>query len=132
MAGRKPIYSKLLVRELCKLIKQGVSLKDAAYVLGIGEATIHNWKQKTLKNGLKNRHFKPELVESIYKAKLKHKFMRIDRIDKAAEKDWKADKWVLERQYPQEFSKKKIIEKNTEEVTIEFLPYNPSLEPGRK
>ena len=68
------------------LLKDGVPKVHAAAVAGVSEATLHRWIND-------DESFKSEVraAESAAVA------LRVQRIGKAGEKDWRADSWYLER-----------------------------------
>ena len=81
----------LMVREdkraaIIELLGDGVPKVHAAAVAGVSEATLHRWISEDDK-------FKSEIraAESAAVA------LRVQRIGKAGEKDWRADSWYLER-----------------------------------
>jgi len=81
----------LVVREdkraaIIELLGDGVPKVHAAAVAGVSEATLHRWISEDDK-------FKSEIraAESAAVA------LRVQRIGKAGEKDWRADSWYLER-----------------------------------
>jgi len=68
------------------LLKDGVPKTHAAAVAGVSEATLHRWVND-------DESFRSEVraAESAAVA------LRVQRIGKAGEKDWRADSWYLER-----------------------------------
>ena len=81
----------LVVREdkraaIIELLGDGVPKVHAAAVAGVSEATLHRWIND-------DESFKSEVraAESAAVA------LRVQRIGKAGEKDWRADSWYLER-----------------------------------
>ena len=71
---------------IIELLGDGVPKVHAAAVAGVSEATLHRWISEDDK-------FKSEIraAESAAVA------LRVQRIGKAGEKDWRADSWYLER-----------------------------------
>jgi DNA invertase Pin-like site-specific DNA recombinase len=71
---------------IIQLLADGVPKTHAAAVAGVSEATLHRWVNEDDK-------FKSEVraAESAAVA------LRVQRIGKAGEKDWRADSWYLER-----------------------------------
>jgi len=68
------------------LLKDGVPKTHAAAVAGVSEATLHRWVNDDDK-------FKSEVRQAESEAVA----LRVQRIGKAGEKDWRADSWYLER-----------------------------------
>ena len=69
-----------------ELLAEGVPKAHAAPVAGISEATLHRWMNE-------DERFKSDVraAESAAVA------LRVQRIGRAGEKDWRADSWYLER-----------------------------------
>ena len=101
-------YNQKIIREICKHISEGCSNKDAASLVAISEETFYSWQKS-----------KPEFSESIKKAQASRKQHLIRLIFKAAEKQWQAAAWYLERVYPEEFAVKR--EKTTESQYSETI-----------
>lgn len=89
-------YKPELIRKICKYISEGSSNKDAALLAEISEETFYAWQRSKL-----------EFSESIKKAEAERKRHLIDIVFKAAEKQWTAAAWYLERVYPEEFGLRK-------------------------
>ena len=71
---------------IVQLLSEGVPKVHAAAVAGVSEATLHRWVND-------DESFRSEVraAESAAVA------LRVQRIGKAGEKDWRADSWYLER-----------------------------------
>ena len=71
---------------IVQLLSEGVPKVHAAAVAGVSEATLHRWVNE-------DDQFKRDLraAESAAVA------LRVQRIGRAGEKDWRADSWYLER-----------------------------------
>jgi len=74
------------------LLKDGVPKTHAAAVAGVSEATLHRWVNDDDK-------FKSEVRQAESEAVA----LRVQRIGKAGEKDWRADSWYLERTQKAQF-----------------------------
>lgn len=83
-----------LTKNICKNIKNGIPFKYACKICGISKSTFYNWhnKGKKANDGL----FK-EFYDEVEEAKAVAIALRLKRIYKAGEKNWKADAWWLER-----------------------------------
>ena len=95
-----------LTKNICKNIKNGIPFKYACKICGISKSTFYNWhnKGKKANDGL----FK-EFYDEVEEAKAVAIALRLKRIYKAGEKNWKADAWWLER-VCNEFNPKKKFE----------------------
>ena len=71
---------------IVQLLSEGVPKVHAAAVAGVSEATLHRWVNE-------DDQFKRDLraAESAAVA------LRVQRIGRAGERDWRADSWYLER-----------------------------------
>ena len=75
-----------------ELLKDGVPKKHAAHVVGVHEATLHRWIADDAAFASEVRAAESAAVA-----------LRVRRIGKAGEKDWRADSWYLERAHRAEF-----------------------------
>jgi hypothetical protein len=80
--------------EICRLIATGMPVSHAAAMAGIGQSTLHEWRNRF-----------PEFAEAILAAEAKHVKKQLTRIDRASAKTWQAAAWQLERRYPQHFGR---------------------------
>lgn len=97
MAGRKSKYTPEIVKELVNAISIGGTDKDAYTLAGISYETFYRWMEDR------------EFCEQITRARTQGKLLRIGRIKKHGDKDWRADAWYLERRYPEEYAQHLII-----------------------
>ena len=90
VAGAQPSQPVMLRDDkrtaIVEMLGEGVPKVHAAAIAGVSEATLHRWLNEDEK-------FKSEVraAESAAVA------LRVQRIGKAGEKDWRADSWYLER-----------------------------------
>ena len=110
--GRRPKLTREAVESALKLKKGGANNKDIAAALGVCPQTFYRWigepktdLQRELRDGLKK-------AEADYKNALQLIIMR-----DAKERDWKAAAWLLERKYPDEFSRRDRINAQVEQTT---------------
>ena len=101
--GAKLKLNKNLEKQICNDIKAGVPITHAAVMNGIDASTFYAWynKGKVAKSG-KFRDFYLNVEE----AKSVAIGLRVRRIYKAGEVDWKSDAWWLERVDPENFGRK--------------------------
>lgn len=97
-------YTKELCDEICKYIRAGNTGHDSAILSGISEETFYAWQRKD------GDFYHPEFSEAIKSAEKECKARNIAFIQKAAEKQWQAAAWYLERKYNNEFALKQINE----------------------
>jgi hypothetical protein len=92
-------YGKEITEEIVKWLKAGNNQKDSAALAGISEETFYKWMK-----------VHAEFSESIKKAEKHCKARNIAIILKAAEKNWQASAWYLERKFHNEYALKKVLE----------------------
>ena len=96
----KPKCTPELIEAASELKRGGMNNKDTARCLGISEATLYRW----LSSPTCEEH--REFCESLKRAEVEYKSTLRERIIKAAERDWKAAAWLLERRYPDEYGRR--------------------------
>ena len=90
-------YTEIRAHNICSNIAGGNTQRAAALAEGISEATFHRWRNE-----------KPEFAEmveqaiGVSEANLVHKL--------TSSEDWRAAAWILERRFPQTWSKKDHID----------------------
>jgi hypothetical protein len=89
-------------------VELGLSDKDACTLAGISTRALMRWKNA---QGEAYRRFRHDLRC----ARMRGKEQRLDAIRRAfdaraEEPDWRAAAWLMARQYPEEFSEKRILE----------------------
>lgn len=89
-------YTKAIVNEICKYIREGMNVKDSCAMAGISKQTFYTWKKK------------PDFLDAIKRAELACKRRNIKVIQTASKKNWTAAAWWLERKYKDEFAAKEI------------------------
>jgi transposase len=106
-AGRpKPLHGRTpdeadpeLADDLTLLLAAGASPARAARALGVGERSVRRW----LGNGLRDRVVaarasRPESTDALSEARL------VVLIARAAQDDWRAVAWLLERRHPERWA----------------------------
>lgn len=104
MAGRKTKLTKELIREAETLIEAGSYAVTVCAYLGIGETTWYRWLKEgeAAKSGLKR-----EFWEAIIQADARAEIGNVAVIRKAAENDWRAAAFFLERRFPKKWGRKR-------------------------
>lgn len=101
MAGRKQKLDRAALNRAVQLKKGGANNKDIAAALGIHERTFYKWI-----NDPKSENQR-QLGQELKRAEADYKNALLAIIAKSAkERDWKAAAWLLERKYPQEYSRR--------------------------
>lgn len=97
----KPKLNKDGIVTAVRLKKGGANNKDIAAALGIHERTFYKWI-----NDPKSENQR-QLGQELKRAEADYKNALLAIIAKSAkERDWKAAAWLLERKYPQEYSRR--------------------------
>lgn len=100
MAGRRPKLTKELVKKAIALKSDGMSDKDICIACDVSQSAFYRWQENGGKSDLQR-----ELVEGLKKAESNYKGALLRSIKKQGEKDWRALCWLLERKYPEEYSR---------------------------
>lgn len=92
-------YTKVLAHQICEHVSNGVPLSAAAIACGIHNVTLHRWRNE-----------KPEFNEMIEQAVGVSEARLVSSISKYD--DWRAKAWILERKFPERWSKREQIDMN--------------------
>ena len=119
--------------ELLNLITLGVPVSKSVGMIGISEQTFYNWMSRGLiekerLNTIEGAKPKPEekiyldFLESVTRARAEAIAKKVAVISSAAAQgDWKASAWWLERQVPEEFGridKQEVLSHTVSEVRV--------------
>lgn len=109
-----------MIDHICELKAKGFKDKDICECVGIHQSTYCNWKNKPTTN----QHLK--LIERLKKAEEQHRIALVSKIEKAADADWRAGAWLLERTYPESYAKPEVqlankIAEDAADKTIERM-----------
>lgn len=94
MAGRPTKYTPDRVKRIIQAIDQGATHELACAYAGISVDTMANWR-------VRYSEFSDQLREAEGRAAVKW----LAKIEQAANVDWKAAAWKLERRHPQMYGK---------------------------
>ena len=86
---------------ICNAVEAGTPLKYAAVYAGIGESTIYSWMAKA-EAPKAAPHF-VEFKEAVQRAQARSVTRLVAIITRAADNDWRAASWLLERRAPEYF-----------------------------
>jgi len=106
-AGRETKLNKEMIDEITGFIELGFTIKDTCEAVGIEQSTFFNWKnqgKRDRENGIKSEFL--EFLESIKKGKHKIKQLMLSKIVQAANENWSAAAWWVERNFPEDYSLK--------------------------
>ena len=78
---------------ICRLVRAGVSAREAALAAGISERTIYVWQ-------VRHRGFR----DAVAHARAESEASLVARVSKASTTSWQAAAWQLERSYPERWA----------------------------
>jgi len=131
--GRTLLLDDVKREELLNLITLGVPISKCVAMVGIGENTFYHWMSRGMiererLNTVPNAKPKPEekiyinFWESVTRARAEAVAKKVAVISSAAAQgDWKASAWWLERQVPEEFGRierQEILSQSISEVRV--------------
>lgn len=92
--NRNSKYTPETIKRILDLLRTGVRLRVAATAAGISESTLFNWKNQY-----------PEFADQVEQAQAESCVFYLEIIRKAAETNWQAAAWFLERRFPDDFGR---------------------------
>lgn len=92
-------YTEIRAHNICNNISQGMPLRVAAVAEGISEASLHRWRKEI-----------PEFAEMVEQAIAVSEAKLIQKL--STNEDWRAAAWILERRFPEHWTKKEHIDMN--------------------
>ena len=92
-------YTALLAHQICEHVSKGIPMRQAAQALGISEATFHRWRNE-----------KEEFGDMVNQAIGVSEARLITELSTC--EDWRAKAWILERRFPDRWSKREQIDMN--------------------
>lgn len=119
--GRRSKYTPEIVKKLCHAIELGATYELAAKYAGISYETFNEWRKT-----------KPQFSEQLNEAEGKATVGWLTFIEgSAAEGQWQAAAWKLERRYPQDYGKtiqeQQHTGRNGEPLTVNFAMVPPRM-----
>jgi hypothetical protein len=109
-AGRPTKLTAEVIEDVQRLMPQALYLETVADLIGVTRRTMYGWLKRGGKEArrLENPKANPEEAEAIYaeffltykKALAKGQLRDLQIIGKAAEEQWQAAAWKLERRFP--------------------------------
>lgn len=87
------------LRNVEKLAAQGLTQRQIAHILNVGESTLSIWKSSDGK-------LEEKFQRALSRGEAEGVRRRLARIEKAGKKgSWQADAWILERRQPEQFGR---------------------------
>ena len=104
-------------KTICDAIGEGISLEGAAELANVSPSTAYEWFQRGLGEDPRGRGSSrafAEFAESLTRARAEAELREMRAIVKAAaEGDWRAAAWRLERRYPKQYGRQQRVEHST-------------------
>lgn len=120
--GSKVKLTEERIKTASRLIELGNTVKNIYGALGISKQTWYNWldKGKKAKSGIYKKFYEEvEAAESRAEARF------VTMISKAAEENWQAAAWWLERKYPERWGRKDKVDLSADKdgfkVVVEYV-----------
>ena len=97
-------YNHEIVKKLIGYIEAGSNVATACRAVGISRETFYDWLKDKTKSDISDT--------IIQKAKAKAEIKYVSIVQNAANRNWRAAAWFLERKYPKRWGRKKIKNKD--------------------
>jgi len=113
--GRPTAYTHELGERLCKLVGLGVPIVVACKAEGIGKRTLYRWREFGAAGREPYATFARKLEQGLAKAETAITL----HVVRAAQRDWRAGAWWLERRHPKRYGSKQTlrVEKSPAELS---------------
>lgn len=82
-----------------ELMSMGITERQVATVIGVHPKTLSKWINRPASAA------QEDFSRQASRARIEGKAALIKKIEEAADNDWKAAAWLLERKYPSEFAR---------------------------
>lgn len=101
-------FSEEIVQRICDVVAAGAPLETAAAYAGVSRASFHAWMRKGREPNAEPRF--AEFVERMDLALAQWEVRDLAIIGKAAEEQWQAAAWRLERRKPEVYGRRSRVE----------------------
>lgn len=116
MAGRPTKLTKELIEEIAQYLRAGNYIETTAALVGIHRDSIYEWLKrgnaeidrvsKSNRSRIrKKEEIFVEFTDTVKKAQAQSEAMLVGLIGQAAQKNWTAAAWRLERKYPDKWGR---------------------------
>ena len=116
MEGRPTKLTTELTEEIAKYLRAGNYIETTAALVGINRDSIYEWlkrgaaeQERLMKNPRarirKREQIFVEFSDTVKKAQAQSEAMLVGLVGKAAEKNWTAAAWRLERKFPDKWGR---------------------------
>jgi transposase len=94
--------------QIVDLVRSGVFIETACAAVGIGTTTYYRWIQKADDPNAPEKY--REFRDAITRARATAEARNVAIVQRAANADWRASAWFLERSFPSRYGKREHIE----------------------
>lgn len=114
--GRPSKLDKKVTDKIVSYLRAGSYIETAAAASGITKQTLHSW----LRRGADGEEPYAAFCEEVETAQAEGEVRCLALIASAAQKQWQAAAWLLERRYPEKYGRKdrRDEEKNDQPLTV--------------
>ena len=117
--ARPTRLTKKIREDICRGIRNGLSYDRAAQLAGIHPRTFYLWKRKGREG---KAPIYVQFVQELKKAEVEGEAAALNEIIKAAKDGtWQAAAWLLERRFPQRWSRVQTVNISWQAEVIELL-----------
>jgi hypothetical protein len=110
--GRPTKFTPEIVRKFLRNISRGMTNYAAALLAGTSQGKVHDWMAKG-REATSGPFY--EFWKAYNRAKARSQAKMVVAIQRAGRQDWRALAWLLERQFPQDFALKQVIQQTDAE-----------------
>jgi hypothetical protein len=127
--GRRTKLTKKIKDQICEILAKGATQKMAFDSVGVSHGSFYAW----LKKGEAGKEKKyVDFLEAVKKAEAQGKIRMLEEIRGAVDRCWRANAWILERRWPEEWAKREFthnINENKHDIESikKKLESNPEL-----
>jgi transposase-like protein len=104
MGGKPTLLTPERIEQLVAVLRAGNYIGVAARAAGVGERTLREWMQRGTSDAERERPFR-EFRERVEAALSEGEVRNVALIAAAASENWLAAAWLLERHFPERWSK---------------------------
>lgn len=108
--GRPPVMTEEVQQNILRTIRLGLHADRAALAHGISSSTLRNFRRRN-----------PDFATAIKQAEAEAESGFLSKLLMHTEKQWTACAWMLERRWPQRWSKREHVEVSTKGEAEQLL-----------
>ena len=113
--ARPSKFTAETVKAILNGVRAGLPYHLAAEAAGVSASTFHAWQAGQFPRG-SGPALKVEFSESLKKAKAQGAYRLLALINRAADQQWTAAAWILERRYSGDFGRDAELNRRLEEL----------------